>query len=64
MTDAELYRDIKRLANTINILNERMHNTSSDVDMIHHLDAVLAETIKNHRSAVMQLMEKSGNNFD
>lgn len=64
MTDAELYRDIKRLANTINTLKERMHNTSSDVDMVHHLDAVLAETIKNHRSAIMQLMKKSGNNFD
>ena len=58
MTDIELCREIRFFATQINRIQERISKFESDPQALSILNERLSETIKNHRLAMIQLMEK------
>ena len=58
MTDVELCREIRFFVGQINRIQERISKFESDPQALSILNERLSETIKNHRLAMIQLMEK------
>lgn len=58
MTDTELCREIRFFTIQINRIQERISKFESDPQALSILNERLSETIKNHRLAMIQLMEK------
>ena len=58
MTDVEICREIRFFVGQINRIQERISKFESDPQALSILNERLSETIKNHRLAMIQLMEK------
>ena len=58
MTDVEICREIRFFVGQINRIQEMISKFESDPQALSILNERLSETIKNHRLAMIQLMEK------
>ena len=58
MTDVEICREIRFFVAQINRIQEKISKFESDPQALFILNERLTETIKNHRLAMIRLMEK------